>query len=176
MKICMLAYTFYERDNRVLRYAEALANRGDAVDVIALRREGQPFAETLNVVNVYRIQRRVLNEKTRISYLLRLLAFFIRSTLFLTYLHLKFGYDVIHVHSVPDFEVFAAINNKEKLARLGDICLKERQLGYAAKAYELSGDKDRLNVLGDTCLRENLIATALKAYTLSQNDMMITFI
>src|SRR3984893_10803709 len=36
-KICMLAYTLYESDNRVRRYAEALARRGDQVDVIALR-------------------------------------------------------------------------------------------------------------------------------------------
>ena len=36
MKICMLAYTFYETDNRVRRYAEALSGRGDSVEVISL--------------------------------------------------------------------------------------------------------------------------------------------
>ena len=34
----MLAYTFYEKDNRVRRYAEALAARGDNVEVFALRK------------------------------------------------------------------------------------------------------------------------------------------
>src|SRR5208283_5771817 len=37
--ICMLAYSFYESDNRIMRYADALAQRGDTVDVIALRDE-----------------------------------------------------------------------------------------------------------------------------------------
>ena len=36
-KICMVAYTAYESDNRVRRYAETLAKRGDHVDVIAIR-------------------------------------------------------------------------------------------------------------------------------------------
>ena len=41
LRICHVAYTFYENDNRVIRYAEARAERGDDVDVIALRRPGQ---------------------------------------------------------------------------------------------------------------------------------------
>ena len=32
----MLVYSFYESDNRVMRYARALVERGDQVDVIAL--------------------------------------------------------------------------------------------------------------------------------------------
>src|ERR1700682_2568750 len=35
-KICMLVHNSYETDNRVRRYAEALAKRGDHVDVISL--------------------------------------------------------------------------------------------------------------------------------------------
>src|SRR4030095_3292195 len=35
-RVCMLSASIYERDNRVLRYAESLAGRGDQVDVIAL--------------------------------------------------------------------------------------------------------------------------------------------
>ena len=37
-RICMLAYSHYETDARVKRYAEALAERGDHVDVVALKR------------------------------------------------------------------------------------------------------------------------------------------
>ena len=39
MKVCMVAYAFYETDNRVRRYAEALAKRGDSVEAVALRRD-----------------------------------------------------------------------------------------------------------------------------------------
>jgi glycosyltransferase involved in cell wall biosynthesis len=104
----MLAYTLYEFDARVRRYAETLAKRGDDVDVIALGQNHQPPTDIIQGVHLFRIQRRTYNEKARLSYLLKLLLFFLRSTLFLTKRQLQHRYDLIHVHSVPDFEVFAA--------------------------------------------------------------------
>ena len=109
MKVCMVAYTFYEQDNRVRRYAETLAKRGDRVDVVALRSGGQPSKEVVDGVCIYRIQRRVINEKGKFTYLGKLLFFFLRSFVFLTWKQLQERYDLIHVHSVPDFEVFAAL-------------------------------------------------------------------
>ena len=109
MRVCMLAYTFYENDNRVIRYAEELAARGDSVDVIALRKNDQPVFDVINGVSVYRIQLREINEKTPLNYLGRILLFGIRSFYFLTKKHLKRPYNIVHVHSVPDFEVFAAL-------------------------------------------------------------------
>jgi glycosyltransferase involved in cell wall biosynthesis len=108
MKACMVAYTFYEADNRVRRYAETLAKRGDQVDVIALRQKGQSATEVINGVRLFRIQRRSLTEKNKFAYLAKLVLFFLRSTVFLTREQIKKRYDLIHVHSVPDFEVFAA--------------------------------------------------------------------
>jgi len=105
----MLAYTFYESDNRVMRYAETLAQRGDIVDVIALRRYGQSSFETIRGVRVFRIQERKIDEKGRLSYLGRILKFLIRSALVVSKNHIHSQYDIIHVHSVPDFEVFAAL-------------------------------------------------------------------
>ena len=104
----MLAYTFYEVDNRVRRYAEALARRGDRVDAIALAREGKNNTEVIKGVRVLRIQKRVIDETGPVSYLLKLMLFFFRSAWRVTIEHLKDPYQVIHVHSVPDFEVFAA--------------------------------------------------------------------
>ncbi len=110
MKVCMLAYTWYEPDNRVRRYAETLVKRGDQVDAVVLRREGQSSKmEVVEGVCVYRIQRRVINEKGKITYLAKLLLFFVRSFFFLAWKQLRDPYDLIHVHSVPDFEVFAAL-------------------------------------------------------------------
>ena len=106
--ICMLAYAFYESDNRIMRYADALAQRGDIVDVIALRGENLPKYEKIKNVNVYRIQKRMINEKSKITYLFKLILFLLSSAIFLTKKHLQYPYDVVHVHSVPDFEVYAA--------------------------------------------------------------------
>lgn len=108
-KICMLAYTAYEYDNRVRRYAEALAKRGDHVDVIAL--SGAQFKapiETISGVTLHRIQYRDCNERNKWSYAWRLGRFLCRSSRFLTRLHKQHRYDLIHIHNMPDFLAFAA--------------------------------------------------------------------
>jgi glycosyltransferase involved in cell wall biosynthesis len=109
MRACMLAYTFYESDNRSRRYAEALVKRGDQVDAITLARDGQAPFEIVQGVRVFRIQKRVIDETGPLSYLRKLLLFFFRSAWLLTLEHLREPYDIIHVHSVPDFEVFATL-------------------------------------------------------------------
>lgn len=115
----MLAYTFYEFDNRVRRYAETLAADGNHVDVIALRiNRQQAKVECINHVKVYRIQRRVNNEKFKLSYLIKMLIFFCRSFIFLTRKYLIERYNIIHVHSPPDFEVFATLLPKIKGAKI----------------------------------------------------------
>jgi len=74
-----------------------------------LRRERQSPFEIVNGVHVYRIQTRVRDERNPFSYLGRLLAFLLRSALVLTRHHLRTHYDIIHVHSVPDFQVFSTM-------------------------------------------------------------------
>ncbi|MBD3244152.1 MAG: glycosyltransferase, partial [Chitinivibrionales bacterium] len=109
MRACMVAYTFYEGDNRVRRYGEALARRGDEVDALTLRQDDAPSQTVVNGVRVHKIQRRAPNEHHKYDYLLRLLAFLLHSAWTLTVLHARRRYDLIHVHSIPDFEVFAAL-------------------------------------------------------------------
>lgn len=118
MRICMLTYSFYESDTRILQYAGALAQRGDKVDVIALRHEGKPAIEVLNGVRVFRIQSRSRSRENRLGYIFQVLCFMVRSAVFLTRRHLSLNYDVIHVHSVPDFLVFAAIVPKLLRAKI----------------------------------------------------------
>jgi glycosyltransferase involved in cell wall biosynthesis/peptidoglycan/xylan/chitin deacetylase (PgdA/CDA1 family) len=108
-KICMLAYTNYECDNRVRRYAETLASRGDQVDVIALG--GTYFGrleKQINGITVYQVQKREFNERSKWTYAWRLLCFLYRSSIALARLHDRNRYDVIHIHNMPDFLVFAA--------------------------------------------------------------------
>lgn len=109
MNVSMVAYTFYESDNRVRRYAESLAQRGDTVEAIALSRPGQATYEVIRGVHVHRIQTRVIDERGPLTYLTKLLLFFIRSAVFLAKRNRKERYHLIHVHSPPDFEVFAAL-------------------------------------------------------------------
>lgn len=118
MRICMVAYTFYEGDNRVRRYAEALVKRGDTVDAVVCGRPGQAVTEVVSGVTVYRIQTRNVNEKRKIDYLLKIMLFLLQSFVFLAVSIFKTPYRLIHVHSVPDFEVFAALIPKLFGARI----------------------------------------------------------
>ncbi|HXM93118.1 MAG TPA: glycosyltransferase [Candidatus Dormibacteraeota bacterium] len=114
LRICMVAYTFYESDNRVMRYAETLAQLGHQVEVFALQHGSAPREEILCGVKVHRLQSRRVNEKSRFSYFVRILSFLSKSMYHVSKNDLKQKYDLLHVHSVPDFLVFSAI-----LPRLG---------------------------------------------------------
>jgi glycosyltransferase involved in cell wall biosynthesis/peptidoglycan/xylan/chitin deacetylase (PgdA/CDA1 family) len=107
-KVCMVAYTPYEADNRVRRYAETLVKRGDQVDVIAISGALATSEKEIDGVTVYRVQRREHNERSKWTYAWRLLRFLFKSSSVLTRLHKLNRYDVIHVHNMPDFLVFAA--------------------------------------------------------------------
>jgi glycosyltransferase involved in cell wall biosynthesis len=102
----MVAYTFYERDNRVMRYAETLAKRGDQVDVMSLRLSGLQEAGIRNGVRVLHLQERTVNERNQISYLIRVSMFFLRAMIRVSINHIRKPYQFVHVHSVPDFLVF----------------------------------------------------------------------
>ena len=109
LRVCMVAYTFYETDSRVMRYAEALAQRGDQVDVFSLRKPGTPQTETIGGVRVRRLQGRLFNEKNLFSYIWRILLFLTRSLYQVSIHDLGKKYDIVHIHSVPDFLVFSAL-------------------------------------------------------------------
>jgi glycosyltransferase involved in cell wall biosynthesis len=119
-RICMVTHSFYESDNRVIRYAEALTERGDQVEVLALRRSAQmPKRELINGVLVHRIQDRFgKKESSPWSYLWPLLRFVIVSAKWLyTHGHSR-KFDLVHVHNIPDFLIFSAWPAKRRGARL----------------------------------------------------------
>jgi len=106
----MVTYSFFLSDARVKRYAEALAERGDDVDVVALRRsKEEPAREKVGGVNLLRLQPRFgKNEKTKLAFLLPILRFMTVSSFFIVRRHARKRYDLLHMHNVPDFLVFAA--------------------------------------------------------------------
>ncbi len=119
-RVCMVTHSFYESDNRVTRYAEALVARGDHVDVFALRRSPEmPAQEVIQGVNVFRIQNRFSkNERSKFAYLWPLLRFLRASAARVTRHHGENRYDLLHIHNVPDFLVFAAWYPKLTGARI----------------------------------------------------------
>lgn len=109
-RICMVSHSVYLSDNRVRRYAESLAQRGDEVDVFCLDgKVERPREEVVEGVRIVRLRRRQgRNEKSTLDYLKPLLAFLAVSSWNVTREHARKRYDCIHIHNIPDFMVFAA--------------------------------------------------------------------
>lgn len=112
-RVCMVTYSNYAGDNRVRRYAETLAARGDLVDVLSLEIGGAPLGEDeLNGVRVIRIQRRAHDERAMSAYAFRLIRFLFAAGRLLSRRYSEYRYDLIHVHNIPDFLVFSALRPK----------------------------------------------------------------
>lgn len=118
-KICMLTHSDYASDNRVRRYAELLARQGDQVDVLCLSGGDAPLGEEVICgVRAIRIQKREYDERGKWSYAWKLTKFFVRASWRMTRLHAEHKYDLIHIHNIPDFLVFAALFPKWTGAKL----------------------------------------------------------
>jgi glycosyltransferase involved in cell wall biosynthesis len=113
-RVCMVTHSFYERDNRVMRYAEALVERGNTVEIFALRSgRDLPKEEIIFGVRLFRIQDRFeKKESSKISFLWPLLRFLFVSLFWVAKRHQKRRYDLVHVHNIPDFLVFSALYPK----------------------------------------------------------------
>jgi glycosyltransferase involved in cell wall biosynthesis len=108
-KICMIAYTRYASDARVRREAEALAARGDQVDFICVKEQKGGMADTYGGVRLFPISASRYQGDSTLVYLWIYLSFLFRSFLLVTRLFFKNRYDIIQVHTMPDFLVFAAL-------------------------------------------------------------------
>ena len=166
MNTCMITYSFYESDTRVMRYAEALARRGDRVDVFALRRPNQTSAEIVDGVNVFRIQERPANANGKFSYAIRVLLFLSRVMWLVSWKHLRQSYKLIHVHSVPDFLVFAAWLPKWMGSK---VILDVHDLlpEFYASKYGVSSDSSTFRVLAVI----ERVSAAFAHHVIAANDL-----
>jgi glycosyltransferase involved in cell wall biosynthesis len=108
-RVCMVAYSFFENDNRVRRYAQSLARRGDHVEIVSLRKENAPSGSyDVDGITVFGIQKRLRNEKGPLSYLTRQARFCVSAAALVARRHGRQPYDLIHVHNMPNFLTWAA--------------------------------------------------------------------
>jgi glycosyltransferase involved in cell wall biosynthesis len=109
----MVALTDYPADTRVRREAEALAQRGDEVDFVCPAAPSLGDRRTLAGVTLQPVTASTHRDARRPrDYVRRYLGFQVAATLKVLRLHLRRPYDVIHVNTMPDFLVFAALGPK----------------------------------------------------------------
>jgi glycosyltransferase involved in cell wall biosynthesis len=114
-QIAMLAYSYFTSDNRIRRYAETLVRRGDEVKVFCLGPEEHVRSgqwQTLNGVQFLRLQSRANRESGKWLPAWRLTSFFFKALAQLGPRQFPHGCDLLHVHNIPDFLVFAGFRLK----------------------------------------------------------------
>ena len=105
-RFLMIAYTTYMHDGRVKRHAEALAERGDHVDVICLATDEKPISNGVNVIGLPMSRYRGASKS---AYLRSYLRFFSMAAQRAARMSLKQRYDVVIVCTMPDAVIVCAI-------------------------------------------------------------------
>lgn len=107
-RVAVFLFSYYPGDPRPRRAAEAMVMAGMEVDLFCLREtEDVPVEETINGVNVFRFPVKKKRE-SKLSYILQYSYFFLACAYHVTIRTLSKRYDVIHVHNMPDFLIFAS--------------------------------------------------------------------
>ena len=105
----MIAYTFYSSDPRVRREAEALAMRGDTVDFICLKDPDNSETEEYHGVKLLPLTVGRYQGGSTLPYVAKYVSFFVKAFFLVSTRFFKKRYDIIQVHTMPDFLVFAAV-------------------------------------------------------------------
>jgi glycosyltransferase involved in cell wall biosynthesis len=96
---------------------EALVQAGFEVEVICLRRPGEPRFERQGQVTAYRVSL-TTRRGGRVNYVIQYGAFFAIAALLAAVLHLRRRFDVVQVNTMPDVLVFAALGPRLLGARV----------------------------------------------------------
>jgi glycosyltransferase involved in cell wall biosynthesis len=107
--ICMIAYTDYAGDARVRREAETLAATNFNVVCLTIKNGDKPKHYTLEGVEVRELGVGKYRGKSTVAYFLSYFRFLIAASMSSLGLLVKGKLDVVHVHNLPDFLVFAGV-------------------------------------------------------------------
>jgi glycosyltransferase involved in cell wall biosynthesis len=107
-RVCVVRQLYFPRDAKCRREVDALLAAGHEIDVVCLRRRGEPLHERYGRANLWRIP--ISHRRGRMwVYILEYVVVLFFATLLVGALHLRRRYDVIQVNTPPDSLVFAAL-------------------------------------------------------------------
>ena len=108
-RAAVILFSYYPADPRPRRAAEAMVEAGMAVDLFCLSEStSDPAEETVGGVRIFRhpLQR---HRGSKGDYLWQYGRFLLAAFWFLSRRSLGRGYDVVHIHNMPDILAFAAL-------------------------------------------------------------------
>ena len=108
--ILMIVYTDYLQDTRVRREAETLASLPEfSVTVLALKNGRHPSTYVVDKVQVVELKEAKYRGNSQLRYVLSYFKFTLLSLLTCTSFFIRRRVDIVHVHNMPNFLVFAGI-------------------------------------------------------------------
>lgn len=107
--VCMIAYTNYAIDARVRREAETLAAHGFHVRCLTNRNGATAATRVIDGVEVRELAVPKYRGKSTLAYMASYLRFLIYASCACLALIFKDKVDIVHIHNLPDFLVFAGL-------------------------------------------------------------------
>ncbi len=107
-RVAVVAYSEYEYDIRIRNEAEALAEAGHRVHVVSVMPKTGAADYQFDGITLHRVPLHI-RRGGRLRYVYQYTLFFLMSTVVLVRLHRKSPFGFVHVHTLPDFQVFCAV-------------------------------------------------------------------
>ena len=112
-RVCIVRHRRYPHDARIANQVQALLDAGCEVDVLCMWSPGDPLCSRLeNGAWVVRLPSLARKRGSSLRYIAEYGTFFLISFLFLGLMQIRRQYRVVHVCTLPDFLVFAALMPK----------------------------------------------------------------
>jgi len=108
VKICMVVNQIYYTDTRVMSYANALAQAGAQVDIIASRHSSRNDPGQHHNIKVYSIPV-ARNYRSGLGYMVNYVVSTIFFIFYASILYFKRRYNILHIHNMPDTLILAAL-------------------------------------------------------------------
>ena len=193
MRIAMIAYTLYECDGRVKRAVGAMTENGHHVDLFTIT-SGQINAsgnggggngESSNngLLSIHRLHMS-LRQSAAARYAYEYGAFFAWALARVSFLHTRRRYDVVYIHNMPNFLVFAGILPKITGAKIildvhdpvAELLASIRGRGLPGWLRRLANAEERLSmsfsdavITVNESMRRRLSATSKRQVTVVMN-------
>jgi glycosyltransferase involved in cell wall biosynthesis len=166
LRIAIISFDPYPYEVRAKRLAEAAADAGVEVDAICLSLSGGArLSDEYNGVHIHPLpMARTIGAPLAVT-LMEWVRFLAMAAVKVTQLHHRHPYDVIHVHNMPDFLVFAALIPKLRGAR---VILDVQDVSPELMAAKAANAGKRLrHVLYTLAAAQERISTAFADYVVT---------
>lgn len=176
-----MVYAYFPADPRVRREVESLRGAGHEVDVICLRDDGELSRETVRGVGVVRVPL-LARRGGRLRYLFQYVLFFLLSLVQLIRLHRHRAFQAVHVHSLPDFQVFCTLPLKLRSIpvvldlheALPEMMVARLRIGFRSLLVRLARLAERLSVrFADQVITVNEAVKGVVAERTGRSDIVV---